>query len=191
MIKAIIFDCFGVLAEDGWTPFKRKYIGDNQVLRDQVADLGKQTDRGYISYKDMITATSKLIGVQPDILRAAVGRKVPNEPLLNYIKTKLKPRYKIGMMTNANYDVTKDLFTPSQAELFDASVMSHESGMVKPDKRMYELMAQRLGVFTNECVYVDDIERYCVAAEGIGMHSIYYKELDGVLKELDVLAKSY
>ena len=38
--KAIIFDCFGVLAEDGWLPFKRKYIGDNLELMQTISDLG-------------------------------------------------------------------------------------------------------------------------------------------------------
>ena len=54
MIKAIIFDCFGVLAEDGWTPFKRKYIAHDERLVQEVADLGKREDRGMLDHEEMI-----------------------------------------------------------------------------------------------------------------------------------------
>lgn len=188
MIKAIIFDCFGVLAEDGWQPFKRKYIGDNEELALAVADLGKQSDYGFIDYSSHLEQVAELIGVSIGELSSALGRKVPNEELFEYIKTELKPKYKIGMMSNANYDVLNQLFTPDQAELFDASVMSFESKMVKPDRRMFELMASRLGVDMEECVFIDDIERYCVAAEQYGMKTIFHIDNDSTIKALKKIA---
>jgi epoxide hydrolase-like predicted phosphatase len=184
MVKAIIFDCFGVLAEDGWQPFKRKHIGDNNELAREVADLGKQSDHGFIDYESHLDQTAKLIGVSRGELSSALGRKVPNEELLEFIKTKLKTKYKIGLMSNANYDVMHELFEPAQAELFDASVMSFESKLVKPDERMYMMMAERLGVEPEECVFVDDLERYCVAAENLGMTSIVYMDFAQFKSEL-------
>ncbi len=187
MIKAIIFDCFGVLAEDGWLPFKRKYIGDNRELARQVADLGKQSDHGFIDYETHLEQTAELIGVSLGELSAALGRKVPNEELFELIKTELKPKYKIGLMSNANYDVVHELFTPDQAALFDEAVMSYESKLVKPDERMYHLMANKLGVEMDECLYIDDIERYCMAAEEYGMTSILYKSPAQIRKALMVI----
>lgn len=184
MIKAIIFDCFGVLAEDGWLPFKRKYIGDNAELAQAVSDLGKQNDYGMIGNSDYFAKAAELIGVDEQTLRDAVGRKVPNEELFEYIKSDLKPKYKIGLLSNANYDVVHELFTPEQAALFDASVMSFESKLVKPDQCMFMLMAERLGVRWDECVFVDDVERYCVAAEEIGIRSILYKSPQQLKQEL-------
>ena len=175
MHKAIIFDCFGGLAEDGWLPFKRKYIGDNAELATQVGDLGKQNEYGMISNAEYDQAVSDLLGVSAAEFREAVGRRVPNEELFAYIKNELKPQYKIGLMSNANYDVIHELFTPEQAGLFDGAVMSFESKLVKPDLRMFQLMADRLGVEPDECVFIDDIERYCVAAEELGMRSIVYQ----------------
>ncbi len=189
MIKAIIFDCFGVLAEDGWTPFKRKYIASDAKLTQEVADLGKQTDRGMLEPTEMINEVSKLVGVDVRILREAVGRRVPNEDLFDYIKRELKPIYKIGLMTNANYDVLDDLFLPEQAQLFDASVMSHEAKLVKPDPAIYRLMAERLGVGMSECVFIDDQEHYCVAAEEVGMSSIVYVSPEQIRQELEAILK--
>jgi hypothetical protein len=81
MIKAIIFDCFGVLAEDGWTPFKRKYIeGDSEVAL-AVQLLGKEVDSGKRGFEEMIQETAKLVGVDESTVRAAVERQVPNEQL--------------------------------------------------------------------------------------------------------------
>lgn len=184
MIRAIIFDCFGVLAEDAWLPFKRKYIGEDTELADQVVDLGKQNEYGMINNDEYYASLVKLTGADEALLRSVLGHKVPNEELFDYIAKELKPKYKIGLMSNANYDVTKELFTPEQASLFDASVLSFECRMIKPDPRMYQLIADRLGVLPEECVFVDDVERYCIAAEDVGMQSILFKETSILKKQL-------
>jgi HAD superfamily hydrolase (TIGR01509 family) len=175
MIKAIIFDCFGVLAEDGWMPLKRKYIGDNLAMAQEVSDLGKQNEYGMIDNETHLHKMAAVMGMDAEELRTALGKKVPNEELFEYMRTQLKPHYRIGLMSNANFNVLTDLFTPGQAELFDASVMSYESRLIKPDERMFDLMVSRLGVERNESVFIDDQERYCNAAEEIGIAGIWYR----------------
>lgn len=185
MIKAVIFDCFGVLAEDGWLPFKRQYIGSNKELELVVHDLGKQNDYGMITNDEYFARAAKLIGVEETALRSAIGRRKPNLQMFDYIKTNLKKRCKIGLLSNANFDVVHELFTPEQAELFDAYVLSYESKLVKPDPRMFELMAERLGVEVEECVLVDDVERYCSAAEDAGLASILYKSPEQAIESIE------
>jgi HAD superfamily hydrolase (TIGR01509 family) len=175
MIKAIIFDCFGVLAEDGWLPLKRKYIGNNQALAQQISDLGKQNEHGFIDNTSFTKQAAELMGISEALLREATGKRVPNEELFDFIKSKLKPHYKIGLMSNANYDVLHQLFTQNQANCFDAAVTSFEVKLIKPDERMYELVSQRLGIEPGECLFVDDQERNCVAAEQVGMESVLYQ----------------
>ena len=184
MIKAIIFDCFGVLAEDGWMPLKRKYVGSNAQLAEQISDLGKQNEYGMIDNESHLHKMAELMGIDSEELRGALGKKVPNEELFEYIVKELKPHYKIGMMSNANYNVMADLFTPKQAAIFDTSVMSYESRLIKPDERMYDLMAERLGVERNECLFIDDQERYCFAAEGYGMKGIWFKSNEQLINDL-------
>lgn len=188
-VKAIIFDCFGVLAEDGWLPFKRTYIGDNEQVAQAVADLGKQNEYGIIGNEDYIRQSAAIIGVDEQALRAAVGKRVPNVELFDFIKTELKPRYKIGLLSNANYDVLHDLFTPDQAAVFDASVMSFESKMIKPDPRMFMLIAKRLDVAMDECVFVDDVARYVTAAEELGMQALLYNSPTRLQQDLLQLLK--
>jgi len=190
MIKAIIFDCFGVLAEDGWTPLKRRYIGNNTKLAEQVADIGKQNEYGMIDNESHLVKMADLMGINAEVLRLALGKRVPNEELFSYIVSKLKPHYKIGLMTNANFNVLTDLFTNEQASIFDGSVMSYESRLIKPDKRMFDLMASRLGVENKECIIVDDQERYSAAAESFGMQSIYYTSFKQFEQDLTPLLRN-
>lgn len=187
VIKAVIFDCYGVLAEDGWLPFKRKYIGDDFELSRQLADLGKQNEYGMLGNSAYFKKVAELIGVEENIFKTAIGRQVPNEELFDYIKTSLKGNYKIGLLSNANYDVVNELFTPDQASLFDASVLSYESRLIKPDTRMFDLICSRLGVTPEECIFIDDIERYCTAAELLGMHSIHYQNPGQCQREIESL----
>lgn len=173
-IKAVIFDCFGVLAEDAWLPFKRQYIGDNKDVADAITNLGMQNEYGVINNDQYFAQSAKLIGVDEQVLRTVLGKRVPNLELFTFIQDVLKPNYKIGLLSNANYDVLTELFTPEQAALFDASTLSFESKMVKPDPQMFALMATKLGVELEDCLFIDDIERYCVAAEALGMITIVY-----------------
>ena len=172
MIHAIIFDCFGVLAEDGWLPFKRHYIGDDTALEQEIADLGKQNEHGLIDNQTHARKVSQRLGVSQETYLRAVGRQVPNQKLFSYIQKHLRPYFKIGLLSNANYDVLSDLFTAEQAALIDASALSYECRLIKPDPRMYHLIAERLGVASEACVYIDDVIRYCSAAQDVGMQTI-------------------
>lgn len=190
MIKAIIFDCFGVLAEDGWKPFKRKYIEPHPELVQQVADLGRSGDRGFLGHDEMVREISRLANVDEEVLQQSLNRRVPNEELLEFIQTELKPEYKVGFMSNANYNVLESIFTPQQAGLFDASVMSYESHLVKPDPRMFELMVERLGVGMGECIFIDDNEPYVEAAEDLGMQAVFYQEPESCKRKIREIIKN-
>ncbi len=176
MIQAIVFDCFGVLAEDGWLPFKKQYIGEDSTLAQEIADLGKQNEHGFIDNDAHTQQVSQRLGVTQETYLRAVGRQVPNQELFSYIQQELKPHYKIGLLSNANYDVLSDLFTVDQAALLDASALSYECRLIKPDPHMYHLIAERLGVAPEACVYIDDVERYCTAAQDVGMQTIVHTD---------------
>jgi len=184
MIRAIVFDCFGVLAEDGWSPFKRQYISHDPELVKQVAALGKEVDEGRWSFDDMISETAQLVGVSEETVRSAVEHKVPNEALFQYIGEVLKPVYKIGMLSNASYNVLDLLFAPEQAALLDASALSYEVGLTKPDKAMFEVIAQRLGVGLHEILMIDDQPRHCEGAVATGMQALRYRDMEQLKREL-------
>lgn len=189
MIKAIIFDCFGVLTTDSWLPFKAKYFGHDPSLMEQATNLNKQTNAGLISYNDFLQAVAALAGTTASEAHLDIANNIPNKPLFKYIK-ELKDGYKIGMLSNAADNWLEVLFSPSEAAVFDVVALSYEMGFVKPDPRAYRVVVERLGVSLDECVFIDDQERQCVGAREVGMHAITYRDVDQVQADLGKLIQS-
>ena len=64
---------------------------------------------------------------------------------------------------------------------FDASCLSYEEGLQKPDTAIFQRCLDKLGVQANECLYVGDGGSYELeAAEKVGMKAVqatwYLKE---------------
>lgn len=187
MIKAVIFDCFGVLTTDGWVPFKQKHFEGNPRLKQEAEDIGMQANAGFISYSDFLDQVADLAGVTPDEARREINSNHPNTELFDYIRTRLKPRYKIGLLSNAGADRLEALFGRENTQLIDAASLSYETGFVKPDERAYRNIADRLGVEVSECIFVDDQPRYCRAAEDVGMRAVEYRSVEQCIRDIDRL----
>lgn len=185
MIKAIIFDCFGVLAIDGWLPFKKEYFGKNPQLFEEATDLNKRTDAGLASYDDFIRDIARLAKVDESIVRKRVEDNPPNTELFDYITSELRPAYRIGLLSNAGANWLNEIFKPEQVALFDATSLSFESGFIKPDVRAFKDIVQKLGVDSTECVFIDDQERYCDGAREVGMPCIVYRDFSQFKAEID------
>jgi putative hydrolase of the HAD superfamily len=72
-------------------------------------------------------------------------------------------------------------------ELFDGVVISGEEGFRKPDPRMYELGAQRIGAEPSACVFVDDLAFNLDPARELGMAVVHHTAPESTLAELDAL----
>ena len=187
MIKAIIFDCFGVLATDGWLPFRDKYFGKDQELFSKVTQLNREVDGGFSSFDAFIGRVSKLAGISQKYAKEQIENNVPNEKLFEFIRKSLKPNYKIGMLSNAAANWLSEIFLPQQVNLFDAVSLSYEARVLKPDKEAYMIIARKLDVLPSECVFIDDQKRYCDGAGQVGMKAINYTDLEDLKNELATL----
>jgi len=130
MIKAVIFDCFGVV-----------------------------------------------LGIMSD---------TKNPKVIELIKS-LRPEFRLAMLSNISGRASLDRrFDPGELdELFDAVVPSGDVGFEKPDPEIYEMAAARLGVDPSECLFIDDIEAFCTAAEAVGMQSVRFVDTEVALKEIN------
>ena len=185
MIKAVIFDCFGVLTTDGWLKFCDTYAKD-PAIREQAHKLNQSVDKAEITYRDFISKVSQITGVDIAEVDKQISEPLPkNVPLLNYIKT-LKKDYKTAILSNiSNPQWFEDYFTQDELSNFDEVVMSSVEGIIKPDPRIFKIATDRLEVQFEQCIFVDDRESNTQAAEGLGMKAILYKELPQLKSDIN------
>lgn len=72
-------------------------------------------------------------------------------------------------------------------EMFDAVVISGEVGMRKPEARIYELVADQLGLPPEQCVFVDDLLPNIEGAEQVGMVGVHHVTPQETLEKLEAL----
>lgn len=174
MIRAIIFDCFGVLTTDKW----KEFVATLSVDQVQPAiDLNHALDRGFISQTEFFEQISDLTGRSPEHIESVINADMhKNIQLMHYIKV-LKKTYKIGLISNVSSNWVRDTFlSPEEAALFDDIILSYDVGLIKPEKAIYELSARRLKCDVQECLFIDDSEGHCVGAIQAGMQSFMYKD---------------
>jgi HAD superfamily hydrolase (TIGR01509 family) len=186
-LRAIIFDCFGVLATDGWLPFKQKHFAGQPVLRAKATELNQQNDRGRINDSEFAERIAAMAGVSVAEVNKQLHKNVPNPELFEYIRDTLKPRYKIGLLSNASGNHFDKIFSAPQKAVFDAVALSFELGFIKPERRAYEVIAELLAVEPTACVLIDDQERHCNGARAAGMQAIVYEDFPHMKAQLERL----
>jgi HAD superfamily hydrolase (TIGR01509 family) len=186
MIQAIIFDCFGVLISEGWQEFKETHFSDSSKL-DEANRLNYLADQGKMNHEQLLPLIADLAGVSTEQARLEIDNYQINKQLLRYIEEKLKPKYKIAMLSNVSDDWLSKLFTPHQLSLFDEFALSYKVGYTKPSKEAYEYIANKLGLEIEQCVFVDDREHFVVPAVNLGMQGIVYNSFKQMKLELEAI----
>lgn len=69
----------------------------------------------------------------------------------------------------------------------DGLILSHEVGLMKPDRRIYEVTLERFGLEAAKSVFIDDILMNVEAAQGAGIHGIHHRSAAGTQDELTKL----
>lgn len=188
MIKAVIFDFFGVLVTEGFKQFLDNYFSDSKDKRQQAIDLVNQVDLGRISMDAFRTELGRLAGVTPEKVSEELGGNKPNKPLLSIIR-RLKDDYKISILSNSSMDFPRKFLDADDIDLFDDIILSYRHGVVKPDPEIYKIAATRLGVEPEECLFIDDSLGHIEGAESVGMKGIYYRDIIQLKKDLETLLK--
>ena len=188
MIRALLFDCFGVLVdpvyESFWPKIPKRAV--NQILvYNEAADLGQIPDRE--RERQVITAlNSEGLNGQNEIA-TAYAQSQRRSDLMDFILRARAAGYKTAMLSNIADNIHKVFSEADIQKYFDDAILSYQVHLTKPQAEIYRLAAQRLHVKTNECVFVDDKEANVAAAEKVGMCGILYKNFTQFHMELDKL----
>lgn len=182
MVQAIFFDCFGVLTADRWKEFVTTLP---EAQHEPASELNRAYGRAQLSKAEFVRAIEELTGKQPDDIDQLLDNEMTkNTELLELIGT-LKPKYKIGLLSNVGSNWIRERFlTPDEQKLFDDFTFSYEVGMAKPDPRVFEVAAERLGVTPEASVLVDDVEYYGDIARAVGMQFVLYQNFTQAKAEL-------
>lgn len=187
MIKAIIFDCFGVLVGRGFEETYRTAGGDPVADREFIADCLGQTNLGVISQADFNAAMANKLDITQERWQEVLHQvEQPNMALLAYAK-ELRGQYKLAVLSNANRGLIEYIESIGGENCFDDVIVSAEVGLIKPDPAMYQYAAERLGVEPQECVFVDDRQALLDPAKALGMKTILYKDFEQAKAELEAV----
>ncbi|GAB4470166.1 MAG: HAD-IA family hydrolase [Anaerolineales bacterium] len=110
-----------------------------------------------------------------------------DETLVQWIRSYRKT-HRVGLLSNAWDDLRGFLnHQLGILNLFDAVIISAEVGVMKPDRRIYELAAQTFNVSPNEAVFIDDLLENVHAAQNAGMNSFQFRTTPQTIQDLQHL----
>jgi len=186
MIKAVIFDCFGVLISDGLERVCRRLEVEDPEARSFISETIRLNNSGLIDPVESNQRIADYLHIDVADWRAQVHEGESRDiPVFELVKS-LRPQYKTALLSNIGKGSLARRFSDEELEdLFDVVVTSAHLGTVKPDPVIYKHTAERLGVEPEECVFLDDREGYCDAARDVGMQTIWFRGYEQAKPELD------
>ena len=99
------------------------------------------------------------------------------EGVFDILETMRKDRYRIGMIANGDSTGARNIINSTGLQdYFDAIIISEEVGIEKPDKRVFQVALDKLGVEAENAVMVGNrIDADIVGANRIGMKSVWFR----------------
>ncbi|RMF21974.1 MAG: HAD family phosphatase, partial [Deltaproteobacteria bacterium] len=200
-VRAAVFDFGGVLMEGGPTDvvaFGTRLGLDRDAWLRLRADLfgndgpWAELERGEISLDRFVDELHRsLLGAGIDVSRdeaaAFMGTPEPMSaaerlrPALIEEVRRLRRRMPTALLTNNVREWREGWRSLIDVDsLFDVVVDSSEVGTRKPERRIYEITRERLGVGHDEIFFVDDIGQNLKAARSLGWQTYLYTDADAL-----------
>lgn len=107
-----------------------------------------------------------LIRVRVDYTREVL---VPRPGAVNVLEELRRRGQRLGLISVCSEEVPILWEATPMAPLIDEAVFSCSVGVVKPERKIYEIAADRLGVTTGDCLFVDDRPEFVEGAVEAGM----------------------
>ena len=193
--RAVVFDLGGVLLD--WDPmyFYEGYFGSRAVAQaffDEVDLLAwnLEQDRG----RSFAEGEAALIGRFPhraeairafsvhwdDMLRGPILGSVR---ILRELKAEGVPLYALTNFSAEKWEICYRRYDFLRDDFLDIVVSAHEK-MVKPDARIYELMATRSGYAPHELFFIDDRPINVEGARAAGFLAVPFTNPDRLRQDL-------
>lgn len=196
MIKYIIFDLGGVIVESGTAKaiktISEKYnipeVVVGAFLRENSIDGAKyrisEITKEEFWRRAIVSWGKNLDPVKlNNIWVSGYSVKEGMVPLLQKLKNN---GYVLGVLSNTVEDrynyIDKQV---GLSKFFNESVISYKDRVIKPDKKAFELIMQKLGINDpSQVLYIDDKEIHANVARSLGMQAIVCKDTEQLILDL-------
>jgi len=191
-IESVIFDWGGVLIDDprpGLLRYCSEAFGvpleDYTPVHDSFLDefhKGKiSEERFWRQISDRLGKPMQEAGLQwYDAFRSAY---VPKQQMFRLASLLHDKVYKTALLSNTELPAV-EFFHEHNYDMFDVLVFSCVEGVMKPDRRIYEITLQRLGSKAGQAVFIDDRQDYIRGAQEVGLNTILFERIDRVKDDL-------
>jgi len=187
MIKAILFDFWGTLVENGIFPSPvkqaRYILRVRMTFKDFIIRFEKAImTKPYTDLNETFTAACKEFELdpQPFVIEKLVGMWNKNELLgkpfletiemLDYLKEK---KIKIGLISNTTPTITRVLEKFDLNKYFDAVMFSYDEGLLKTDPEMFKKLLKKLKVKADDVIMIgDSLPTDVIGSRNAGIKSI-------------------
>jgi putative hydrolase of the HAD superfamily len=106
------------------------------------------------------------------------------EPEMQDLVARLGSKCRLAILSNSDPLNSRGYTQKGWYGPFDPLILSHEIGILKPDRRIYDILLQRLGLPPEECVFIDDQQPCLDTAAQLGMKTILYSSVQQLEEEL-------
>lgn len=195
MIRAVVFDIGGVLAMTPPTDWQARWEARLGLppggLRGRLGAIWRGGSVGTIAEDEVVRRTGEILALdraQLDALMADLWAEylgTLNGALFAYFAA-LRPRYQTAILSNSFVGAReREQARYRFADSCDLIIYSHEVGLQKPDRRIYALTCERLGVRPGELIFLDDVESCVTAARDHGIRGIHYLDNAQAIAEIE------
>jgi putative hydrolase of the HAD superfamily len=203
MIEAIISDFGGVLTSsllESFTAFQHSSgIALEDLGRAMAAVAERQGANPLFELETGRMSEAAFLGALGEQLTTDLGRPVPlhgfgerylqnlhpNERMIGYMRELRGRGYRMAICTN-NVREWEPLWRAKLPvdEIFDVVVDSAFVGARKPERRIFEITLDRLGVSPDAALLVDDVEVNCEAAREFGLAAVWFRDSGQAIAEI-------
>jgi 2-haloacid dehalogenase len=194
-VKAAVFDLGGVLID--WDPrhLYRKLLADEAAVEEFLAtvctpewnaelDRGRPFAEGVAELVERHPAQAAAITAYHERWPEMLAGEVPGAvAVLADLRAAGVPLYALTNWSAETFAITRGRF--AFLEWFDGVVVSGQERVIKPDPRIFRLLADRFGLDPETTFYVDDSEANVAAARALGFDAVRFTGPERLRRDLE------
>lgn len=185
--RGLILDFGGVVTTDPYAEVSAFCVREGldpgafvRALRDNpgAREAIEAVEAGKILQREYEVIIGRVLGVDDHgLLTRALGGLRPRPEVLDLIQRTRAAGIRVGLLSNSWGEGEYDPYEGYDLEsIFDAVVISGDTGTRKPDPAIYLIATDQLGVPPRECVFADDTAANLPAAEELGMATVHFTD---------------